>query len=355
MITKLSHQVITRRSGACDPILHPGTPSGTSSPRCCPPARSTTRSAATASASPTASSSDKLIQILGLDRRDRRIADHSCSATTLRRRRDEWIALGVADPVPPPDIGRLTIACTAWTWSAWRWTAASPRPCGGRVAGRQTVTLRRGPDRGGLVLLALFSGRHAPRACGEGGWPSRDARLGRRPPSHTGGPDGRSRPGRLDTYSNSRPDRTRADTLADGHRRSRPYGGLSRSSFRTPRPTRTDGRLQTTRGTRPAMRSAAVAVRLGVRSRRPAGQARCPSWTAVRAGVRVGVRPSVWECPSDRLSCLEGAGEQDERALAIGEAAPGPRPLGRGRLSAATSRSCSRPSRTPLQRVHHGV
>jgi hypothetical protein len=133
-----------------------------------PTRQSTTRSAATASASPTASSSDKLIQILGLDRRDRRIADHSYSATTLRRRRDEWIALGVADPVPPPDIGRLTIACTAWTWSAWRWTAASPRPCGGQVAGRQTVTLRRGPDRGGLVLLALFSGRHAPRACGEG-------------------------------------------------------------------------------------------------------------------------------------------------------------------------------------------
>ena len=28
---------------------------------------------------------------------DRRIADHTCSATTLRRRRDEWITLGLAD------------------------------------------------------------------------------------------------------------------------------------------------------------------------------------------------------------------------------------------------------------------
>ena len=27
----------------------------------------------------------------------RRIADHSCSATTLRRRRDEWITAGVAE------------------------------------------------------------------------------------------------------------------------------------------------------------------------------------------------------------------------------------------------------------------
>jgi hypothetical protein len=70
------------------------------------------------------------------------------------------------------------------------------------------------------------------------------------------------------------------------------------------------------------MRSAAAAVRLGVRSRRPAGQARCPSWTAVRPGIRV-VQPSARERPSDRQSRLEGAGEQDERALAIGEAALG--------------------------------
>jgi hypothetical protein len=27
----------------------------------------------------------------------RRIADHTCSATTLRRRRDEWISAGVAE------------------------------------------------------------------------------------------------------------------------------------------------------------------------------------------------------------------------------------------------------------------
>ena len=27
----------------------------------------------------------------------RRIADHACSATTLRRRRDEWITLGLAE------------------------------------------------------------------------------------------------------------------------------------------------------------------------------------------------------------------------------------------------------------------
>jgi transposase len=40
---------------------------------------------------------DKLIQVLVFGCGYRRIADHTCSATTLRRRRDEWIALGLAE------------------------------------------------------------------------------------------------------------------------------------------------------------------------------------------------------------------------------------------------------------------
>lgn len=40
---------------------------------------------------------DKLIQVLAFGCGYRRIADASCSATTLRRRRDEWIALGLAE------------------------------------------------------------------------------------------------------------------------------------------------------------------------------------------------------------------------------------------------------------------
>jgi transposase len=39
---------------------------------------------------------DKLIQILVFGCGYRRIADQTCSATTLRRRRDEWITAGVA-------------------------------------------------------------------------------------------------------------------------------------------------------------------------------------------------------------------------------------------------------------------
>jgi hypothetical protein len=40
---------------------------------------------------------DKLIQILVFGCGYRRIADQACSATTLRRRRDEWITLGLAE------------------------------------------------------------------------------------------------------------------------------------------------------------------------------------------------------------------------------------------------------------------
>jgi transposase len=48
---------------------------------------------------------DKLIQILVFGCGYRRIADATCSATTLRRRRDEWIALGMAD-----QLHRLALA-----------------------------------------------------------------------------------------------------------------------------------------------------------------------------------------------------------------------------------------------------
>jgi transposase len=40
---------------------------------------------------------DKLVQILVFGCGYRRIADATCSATTLRRRRDEWITLGLAE------------------------------------------------------------------------------------------------------------------------------------------------------------------------------------------------------------------------------------------------------------------
>jgi transposase len=60
---------------------------------------------------------DKLIQVLVFGCGYRRIADHTCSATTLRRRRDEWISAGCRAAAPG---WPSTTACPAWTWSSWR-------------------------------------------------------------------------------------------------------------------------------------------------------------------------------------------------------------------------------------------
>jgi transposase len=43
---------------------------------------------------------EKLVQILVFGCAYRRIADEGCSATTLRDRRDEWIACGVIEALP---------------------------------------------------------------------------------------------------------------------------------------------------------------------------------------------------------------------------------------------------------------
>jgi transposase len=86
---------------------------------------------------------DKLIQVLVFGCGYRRIADHSCSATTLRRRRDEWIRAGVAeqlrllvlaayDQLFGLELERLAVdGCT------------TKAPCGGQVAGPSPVDRRK--------------------------------------------------------------------------------------------------------------------------------------------------------------------------------------------------------------------
>ena len=85
---------------------------------------------------------DKLIQVLVFGCGYRRIADPTCSATTLRRRRDEWITAGVADywvwRCWPPMTG-----CSAWSWRTWRvgssaatWTQRGSRMVDGRAGTR---------------------------------------------------------------------------------------------------------------------------------------------------------------------------------------------------------------------------
>jgi transposase len=86
---------------------------------------------------------DKLIQVLVFGCGYRRIADHTCSATTLRRRRDEWITAGVADQLRLVvlaaydqlfglELAHLAVdGCT------------TKAPCGGQTAGPSPVDRRK--------------------------------------------------------------------------------------------------------------------------------------------------------------------------------------------------------------------
>jgi transposase len=108
---------------------------------------------------------DKLVQVLVFGCGYRRIADHACSATTLRRRRDEWIAPGVAeqlrlavlaayDRMLGLELEQLAVdGCT------------TKAPCGGEVAGRSPVDrgkqgLKRSvvTDASGIPLGAVPAG-----------------------------------------------------------------------------------------------------------------------------------------------------------------------------------------------------
>lgn len=89
---------------------------------------------------------DKLVQVLVFGCAYERIADATCSATTLRRRRDEWIVAGLMaqlwalvleayDRMIGLEIDDIAIDC-----------CITKAPCGGEVAGRNPV------DRGKLGL-----------------------------------------------------------------------------------------------------------------------------------------------------------------------------------------------------------
>jgi transposase len=85
---------------------------------------------------------DKLIQVMVFGCGYRRIADASCSASTLRRRRDEWITLGIADQLhqlalaaqPSPCCARArsppTSPASSWDWPSDWPPGRSRRPPG---------------------------------------------------------------------------------------------------------------------------------------------------------------------------------------------------------------------------------
>ena len=118
---------------------------------------------------------DKLIQVLVFGCGYRRIADASCSATTLRRRRDEWIALGLAEQLRLLVLGAydqlfgLELAHLAVD------SCTTKAPCGGQVAGPSPVDRRKqglkrsvAVEAGGIPLAALPApaNQHRRRAAG---------------------------------------------------------------------------------------------------------------------------------------------------------------------------------------------
>ncbi len=82
---------------------------------------------------------EKLVQVLVFGCAYWRISDEGCSATTLRRRRDEWIELGAMDALEKIvreaydrlvglELGEVAVDC-----------CITKAPCGGEKAGRSPV------------------------------------------------------------------------------------------------------------------------------------------------------------------------------------------------------------------------
>jgi transposase len=86
---------------------------------------------------------DKLIQILVFGCGYRRIADQTCSATTLRRRRDEWISTGVAEHLRRAVLGAYDQLFGLELEHLAVDGCITKAPCGGQVAGPSPVDRRK--------------------------------------------------------------------------------------------------------------------------------------------------------------------------------------------------------------------
>jgi transposase len=105
---------------------------------------------------------DKLVQVLVFGCGYRRIADQTCSATTLRRRRDEWITLGVAEQLRLAVLAAYDRLFGLELEQLAVDGCITKAPCGGHLAGRSPVDrgkqgLKRSivTDAGGIPLGAV--------------------------------------------------------------------------------------------------------------------------------------------------------------------------------------------------------
>jgi transposase len=142
MIGGLPHPAVIWRSRACPAIVGPGTPLG---PDRCPAAHPPGHHPLGCHRPriPDRIVVDKLLQVLVFGCGYRRIADQGCSATTLRRRRDEWITAGVADQLRRA----VLVAYDRMLGLELEHLAVdgciTKAPCGGQVAGPSPVDRRK--------------------------------------------------------------------------------------------------------------------------------------------------------------------------------------------------------------------
>ena len=103
---------------------------------------------------------DKLIQALVSGNGSARIADRSCSASTMRRRRDEWTRLGVFDQLRLVALDAYAAMIGLDLADVCVDGCTTKAPCGGECAGRSPV------DRatGGLKRSRLTDGGGMPLA-----------------------------------------------------------------------------------------------------------------------------------------------------------------------------------------------
>jgi transposase len=82
---------------------------------------------------------DKLVQVLVFGCAYHRIADETCSATTLRRRRDAWITLGIMDTLLDLVLRAYDRMIGLVLTDVSIDCCITKAPCGGEVAGRSPV------------------------------------------------------------------------------------------------------------------------------------------------------------------------------------------------------------------------
>ena len=117
---------------------------------------------------------DKLMQILVLGCGYRRIADATCSASTLRRRRDEWTTAGVAEQLRLAVLGAYQRLSGLELEHLAVDGCITKAPCGGQTAGPSPVDRRKQGlkrstvvEAGGIPLGVVAAG---PTAATTGYW-----------------------------------------------------------------------------------------------------------------------------------------------------------------------------------------